>query len=33
MHAAFIIGYGGNSAVQVPGKVATTTWHDALAFR
>jgi hypothetical protein len=32
MRAAFITGYGGNSVVRVAGKVATTTWHDELAF-
>lgn len=33
MRAAFITGYGGNSVVRVTGKLAPTTWHDALAFR
>jgi hypothetical protein len=33
MRAAFITGYGGNPVVLVAGKVATTTWHDELAFR
>jgi len=33
MRVAFITGYGGNSAVHVAGMVATTTWHDELAFR
>jgi len=33
MRAAFITGYGGNSVVQVTEKMATTTWHDELAFR
>ena len=33
MRAAFVTGYGGNSVMRVAGKVATTTWHDELAFR
>jgi hypothetical protein len=33
MRAAFITGYGGNSVVRVTKKMATTTWHDELAFR
>jgi len=33
MRVAFITGYGGNSVVRVAGTMATTTWHDELAFR
>jgi hypothetical protein len=33
MRAAFITGYGGNSAVRVTKTMATTTWHDELASR
>lgn len=32
MRAALVKVYGGNSVVRVAGKVATTTWHDELAF-
>lgn len=33
MRAAFIAGHGGSSVMRVAGTVATTTGHDALAFR
>jgi len=33
MRAAFLTGYGSNSAVRVTKKMAATTWHDELAFR
>lgn len=34
MRAAFIItGYRGDLVVRVTKKIATTTWHDALAVR